>query len=158
MENYLSAEEWLEQGLSKIDDPVGCLQDCWIAFNSLYSAYDIGNSERSTIKRFITSCISEDFAEELINSNQTNISYLTSRPVINMSDTTRNTQRDISSYRSSNEYVSKLKSIMMIIYQVRCNLFHGEKSRYIDRDVTLCKHSWPFVAEITRRQIQELEE
>ncbi len=35
---------------------------------------------------------------------------------------------------------------------------HGQKSPTIDRDVELCKHSWPFIAEIVERELENSNE
>lgn len=142
----MKALEWLDRGLNH-DDPMDCLNSCWMGFNNLYSAH-LSNSEIETIKQFIDANVDVDTAQKLIDNHQTEISYLMSRPIIDMRGNGRNSQRDIDSYNSSDCPLAKLKSILIFIYQVRCNLMHGQKSPSRERDVELCKHSWPFVAEL----------
>ncbi|TMP15464.1 HEPN domain-containing protein [Pseudoalteromonas sp. S2893] len=138
--------ECLQRGLNH-DDPMDCLSNCWMGFNNLYSAHQ-SNSEIQAIKQFIDANVDVGTAQKLIDNHQTEITYFMSRPIIDMRGNGRNSQRDIDSYNSSDCPLAKLKSILMFIYQVRCNLMHGQKSPSRDRDVELCKHSWPFVAEL----------
>ncbi|MGF1788902.1 hypothetical protein L4D00_24250 [Photobacterium swingsii] len=145
----MKAVEWLDRGLSH-DDPMDCFTNCWIGFNNLYSNYP-ADSERSSIKNFVDANVTESVAEELINLHNEEISYFISQAVINMSNTEQNTQRDINSYNISESFIAKLKSILMMTYQVRCNVIHGSKSPNRERDVELCRYSWPFIAELVDR-------
>lgn len=59
-----------------------------------------------------------------------------------MDRTGQNTQRDMDNFNLENQTsIEQLKSIFMMIYQVRCNLEHGQKSPTGERDILLCKHS-----------------
>lgn len=142
----VKSKEWLERGLNH-DDPMDCLSNCWMGLNNLYSAYQ-SNTEVGSIKQFIDNKVDVKTAQELIDNHQTEIAYFMSRPIIDMRGNGRNSQRDIDSYNASSCPLAKLKSILMFIYQVRCNLMHGQKSPSRERDIELCKHSWPFVAEL----------
>jgi len=57
----------------------------------------------------------------------------------------RNTAKHIQAFQAGNTSLGKLKELFMIIYQVRCNLEHGQKSPSRDRDVELCRSARPLV-------------
>jgi hypothetical protein len=141
--------EWLERGLNQ-NDPIDCLSNCWMGFNSLYSNSS-SKTEVDSIKSFIDTNVDLKVAQELLDNHQIEITYFMTRPVIDMRGNGKSSQTDIDIFNSTDCAVSKLKSILMVIYQVRCNLMHGQKSPSRDRDVDLCKHSWPFVAELVDR-------
>lgn len=149
----MKAREWLERGLNH-DDPIDCLYNCWMGFNNLYGAYHTG-SERNAIKALIDAKVEAAFAQALLDNHKPEIDCFMSRPVIDMRGNRRSSQRDINNYNTSNCPLSKLKSILMVIYQVRCNLVHGEKSPSRVRDVELCKNSWPFVAELVDKYAEQ---
>lgn len=149
----VKAREWLERGLNH-NDPIDCLCNCWMGFNNLYSIYQVG-AEPLAIKTFIDTKVDTAFAQALIEHHEQEVNYFMSRPVIDMRGNGRSTQRDIDDYNASNCPISKLKSILMVIYQVRCNLMHGKKSPSRDRDVELCKSSWPFVAELVDKYAEQ---
>lgn len=121
-----------------------------MGFNSLYSNSS-SKTEVDSIKSFIDTNVDLKVAQELLDIHQIEITYFMTRPVIDMRGNGKSSQTDIDIFNSTDCAVSKLKSILMVIYQVRCNLMHGQKSPSRDRDVDLCKHSWPFVAELVDR-------
>ncbi|NOY73535.1 MAG: hypothetical protein GXP14_14405 [Gammaproteobacteria bacterium] len=142
----MKARKWLDRGLDR-SDPIDLLTDSWRGFNNLFfQCY--GGSEREKIKNFIAQSVSEETASQLITGHKHEIEYLLSRPVIDMSGNGRNTSRSIEAYTNANSSIEKLKEIFLIIYQVRCNLEHGQKSPDRERDVQLCASAWPFVAEV----------
>ncbi|EOB4260413.1 hypothetical protein ACGLQQ_004439, partial [Vibrio vulnificus] len=145
----MTASEWLDRSLNH-EDPMDSFSSCWIGFNNLYNNYP-SNSERSSIRNFVDANVTEGDAEEIINLHDTEIEYFMSQAVINLRNSERDTQIDINAYNESDSFIAKLKSILMIAYQVRCNLVHGGKSPSRERDVELCRYSWPFVAELVDR-------
>jgi hypothetical protein len=44
--------------------------------------------------------------------------------------------------------LEKLVALFMVIYQVRCNFEHGQKSPSRGRDEALCTAACPFVAKV----------
>jgi hypothetical protein len=145
----MKSREWLDRRLNQ-NDPIDCLSNCWIGFNNLYSFGEAG-TEVNSIKKFIDAKVNSQTAKELLDIHQEEIAYFMSRPVVDMRGNSRNTQKNIDSFNSTTCAVTKLKSILMVVYQVRCNLIHGQKSPSRERDVDLCRHSWPFVAELVDR-------
>jgi hypothetical protein len=142
----MKSREWLDRGLNQ-KDPIDCLNNCWIGFNNLYSSGASG-TEVHLIKSFIDTHVDLETARDLLDNHKKEITYFMSRPVLDMRGNGRSSQKDLNTFKSSTCAIIKLKSILMVIYQVRCNLMHGQKSPSRKRDVILCKHSWPFVAEL----------
>lgn len=145
----MKAREWLDRGLER-NDPIDLLTDAWRAFNSLFYR-ESGGSERVKINNYLSANVSEDTAQQLIDGHQTEIVYLLSQPVIDMRGNGRDTVDAINEYNSSSGNLERLRALFKIIYQVRCNLEHGQKSPTRERDVELCSSSWPLVAEIVDR-------
>ena len=142
----MKAREWLERGLES-RDPIDSFTDSWRGFNNLFYHYD-GNSELEKIRNFLGLAISEISARQLIDNHTEEIAYLLSQPVIDMRGNDRDTTPSIEAYTDSSSDIEKLKELFNIIYQVRCNLEHGQKSPNRDRDIELCASAWPLVAEI----------
>jgi len=144
----MKAKEWLQKGI-ETEDPVDKFSNLWRGFNNLY-AVENGYPEREKIKSFIIDNIAEDLALEIISECNNDVVYLLSQPVINMRGTGGNTQSDIDSFETAQLGVEKLKAIFIIIYQVRCNLEHGQKSPSRNRDKNLCLHSSNIVTEVLK--------
>jgi hypothetical protein len=135
----MKAREWFRRGV-ETEDPVDRLSNLWRGFNNLF-APENGGTERNKIKNYLSNNISEDSALDIIDESNEGIVYLLSQPVIDMRGNGQNTQGDIDAFASSESSIEKLKALFMIIYQVRCNLEHGQKSPSRERDVVLCVHS-----------------
>jgi len=142
----MKAKEWLNRGLERVD-PIDLLTDSWRGFNNLFY-HSTGGSEREKIQNYLSGNLSEDSAKKLIDSHPQEIKYLLSQPVIDMRGNGKDTEASMNKFNSSSSHIEKLNSIFAIIYQVRCNLEHGQKSPTRERDVELCSSSWPLVAEV----------
>jgi hypothetical protein len=79
------------------------------------------------------------------------IDYLVSQPVLDMRGNGRDTATNIQSFMEASDSLSKIKELFMIVYQVRCNLEHGQKSPGRQRDINLCQCSSPLVAHVVRQ-------
>ncbi len=128
-------------------DPIDLLTDSWRAFNNLFYQC-AGSTEREKIENFILQSVSEETASQLISGHKQEIEYMFSQPVIDMRGNGRDTSPSIQAYADANSCIEKLKEIFLVIYQVRCNLEHGQKSPDRERDIQLCTSAWPFVAEV----------
>ena len=142
----MKAKEWLARG-HEAENPIDAFNNLWIAFNNLFYPQN-GGSEREKIKNYLTSNISDSVAHEILKKYNEEICYLIYQPVVDMRGNGRDTQVDIDSYRDSDKAIDKLKSIFMIVYQVRCNLIHGQKSPSRNRDVELCANSFGIVSDV----------
>lgn len=142
----MKAREWLNRELER-NDPIDLLSDAWRGFNNLFYS-ETGHTERDKINSYLSTNVSEKVAQELIEGHKTEIAYLVSQPVIDMRGNGRSTEESINEFNTSGSNLEKLKALFKIIYQVRCNLEHGQKSPTRERDIKLCTSSWPLVAEI----------
>jgi len=135
----LKAEEWFKRG-HEANNPLDAFNHFWVAFNNLYSSQN-GRFEPQKIKNYLSSHVSEDVALELLERHSDKIDFLISQPVKHIPENGQDTQGHVDAYTGSENPIDKLKSIFMIIYQIRCNLIHGQKSPSRERDVELCNNS-----------------
>ena len=99
-------------------------------------------------------CIWDTFCAtegKIIDKSNDDIVYLLSQPVIDMRGNGRDTQSDIDLFETSESRLRKLEAVFMVIYQVRCNLEHGQKSPSRERDNTLCIHSSSIVTKVLNK-------
>lgn len=140
----MKAREWLDRG-RQTADPIDAFTSFWRAFNNLFSA--VGNGqERGKIKLFLSQQLSEVQAKEILQNNPAEVLYLLSQPVIDMRGNGKDTTQNIQAFSSAVDSLAKLQELFMVIYQVRCNLEHGEKSPKTVRDIKLCQSAAPLVA------------
>ena len=135
----MKAKEWLQRGAA-IEDPFDRFSNLWRGFNNLY-ANENGGSERNKIRHFLTNSVSEETASKIIKTCNKDIAYLIQKPVNNMRGNGQTTQRDITEFKAADSALGKLQAIIMIIYQIRCNFEHGQKSPNREIDKKLCLHS-----------------
>lgn len=142
----MKAREWLDRGNQEVD-PFDSFSNYWRGFNNLY--FGVGNGpERDKIKEFLSQNIPEAEVAKILQIHANKISFLLSQPVLDMRGNGRNTAGNIQAFNNVNSQLSKLKEVLMVIYQVRCNLEHGQKSPNRDRDIQLCQAASPLVAYI----------
>lgn len=144
------AQEWLERGRSAASD-IGALTDYWRGFNNLYAAERIRNDECTKIRTYLTNVVSSPDAQQILDLDKSALAYLLSCPVIDMRGTGKDTQEAIEAFDASVDPKMKLVELFIIIYQVRCNLEHWDKSPTAERDNKLCRASAPFVAAVVQR-------
>lgn len=125
-------------------DPIDAFSNAWRAFNHLYFPVN-GKNEREKIRRYLEDSVDEATAERLLEEHDRELNYLTAEPVIDMRGNARDTAGNIENFQDGGAAVRKLQEIFMIIYQVRCNLEHGQKSPSRGRDVDLCRSACPLV-------------
>lgn len=143
----MKAKEWLKKGVAT-KDPMDRFSNLWKGFNNLFASEN-GGTERNKIKNYLSSSnLSEDSASEIITECNEAIGYLLSKPVVNMRDNGRDTQRDIDTFESAKSKLEKLNALFMVIYQVRCTLEHGQKSPNRKRDIILCIHCSNIVTKV----------
>jgi len=142
----MKAREWLERGV-ETQNPVDKLSNLWRGFNNLF-APENGGSERNKINNFLNGNITENSASEIINECSNDVVYLLSQPVIDMRGNGQDTQRDINAFKATESGIEKLKAVFMVVYQVRCNLEHGQKSPSSERDKLLCLHASSIVTQV----------
>lgn len=142
----MKAREWFVRG-NETTDPVEAFANYWRGFNNLYFA--VGNGiERDKIRLILSQSISLAQADEMLQANASGISYLLSQPVIDMRGNGKDTTLYIHAFEVATDALAKLKEVFMVIYQVRCNLEHGQKSPSSERDIQLCQYASPLVAQV----------
>jgi hypothetical protein len=148
-EGPVKAREWLDRGNQKAD-PIDAFSNYWRGFNTLFFGAAPGQ-ERDKIKAFLSQSVSEAEAEALIRDYASEIDYLLSQPVIDMRRNSRDTATNILAFNTATISLAKLQEVFMVIYQVRCNLEHVQKSPSSDRDVRLCQCASRLVAHVVNR-------
>lgn len=144
------AREWLKRGRGAAS-PIDAVTDYWRGFNNLYAAARNKGDERTKIRAYLANIVSSQDAQEILAVNDQALAYLLSRPVIDMRGTGRNSLPAMEAFATTDDSKIKLAELFMIIYQVRCNLEHGDKSPTVERDNDLCRASAPFVAAVVER-------
>lgn len=145
-EEPVKAREWLERG-SAAGDSFDALSNYWKGFNNLFAG---NGQERQLISAFLKSRLDEQFAKNILNEHAEEANDLLSTPVIDMRRNGKDTSQYIAQFRIAPTALEKLDALFMIIYQVRCNFDHGQKSPSVARDQMLCKAACPFVAKVVR--------
>jgi len=133
----VKAREWHERG-KQAADPIDALASFWRGFNNLYYAVSNGQ-EREKIKLFLRNNVNEAKAQQLLASHAAQVNYLLSEPVIDMRGNGKDTAPHVEAFNAAPDSLTKLQEVFMVIYQVRCNLEHGQKSPNRNRDVHLCE-------------------
>ncbi len=138
MKNY--ALEWYQYGLKNNDDDIVKFMMHWIAFNWLYNEYREGGDEKNAIRTFCRENYNKLSSYNAFRSQAINI--FMEQPVRSVVSGMVTSEHN-SLYRDvvRGEGLSRLSSLMLTIYHVRCNLFHGSKSLMIKRDLDLVRSS-----------------
>ncbi len=140
----MKAREWLKRGAAA-DDKFDGLSNYWRGFNYLFA----GNGhERDLISKFLRSRVDAQFAERLLSAEAENAKVLLSQPIIDMRGNGKDTSPYIKKFDQAGSSLDKIVALFMVIYQIRCNLEHGQKSPSRDRDADLCRAACPFVAAV----------
>lgn len=142
---FVKAREWFERGNQEAD-PVDAFSNFWRSFNNLF--FSETSQERDKIKAFLSQSISEAEAEKILQAHAHEIAYLLSQPVIDMRGNGRDTAANIQTFNATTDSRVRLQEVFMVIYQVRCNLEHGQKSPSAERDIQLCRSASPLVAHV----------
>ncbi len=142
----MKAREWLERGAAA-GNPFDALSNYWRGFNNLFAGR---GQERDLISAFLSSRVNEQLAKALLDTNANEANFLLSQPVIDMRGNGKDTSQNVADFAAAATAVEKLVALFMIIYQIRCNFEHGQKSPSRARDEALCKAACPFVAEVVR--------
>ena len=140
--------EWIERG-DRASDPMDRFNCYWYAFNNLYSEFE-GRSEIHKIQSFTEAAVSAGRAASLLGKWDSQVAYLMSKPVHNVPDNGRNTEQYIREFNQADDCETRLERVLLVIYRVRCNLIHGQKSPSRLRDQELCGAAAPLIADIVR--------
>ena len=144
------ASEWLERGKAA-HSPIEAFSDFWRGFNNLYGHGRASEIDR--IKGYLSARIPPDIASLIISTYPEQVAYLLSQPVIDMRGNGRDTATAIAAFQATTNQLDQLRELFVIIYQVRCNLQHGQKSPTVYRDLYLCECSAPIVAAVVAHSV-----
>ena len=138
--NY--ALEWYKYGLQKNDEAVVKFMMHWIAFNWLYSEFKHSSNTRESDA--ITEYCKYEY-EKLSRYDAFStpeIDIFLDKPVCDIRRG-RITEDGKSRFKTLRwgSGIDQLTSLLLTIYHVRCNLFHGSKSLREDRDIQLVRAS-----------------
>lgn len=125
----------------------------WLAFNSLYS--EKNNKERKQIANFIDKYL-KDYLEKFPNKfneleKENSFKYLKSENIKDLKKSKNppspgydDNDSNIETHGSvnSNNNVYRMKGYLNILYTIRCNLFHGDKTPIEIRDEKVVKNAY----------------
>jgi hypothetical protein len=147
----MKPREWLERG-KQTTEPIDAFSNFWRGFNNLFSSVGHGHGqERDQIRSYLGANVTSEQAQEVLDINVSNIDFLLSQPVIDMRGSGRDTALHIEAFNNVADPKAKVSELFMVIYQVRCNLEHGQKSPNSDRDVRLCECAAPVISYVLER-------
>lgn len=140
----MKAREWLKRG-EESADPFDALSNYWRGFNNLFAGR---GQERDLISAFLRAHVDEQFAAALLGNHAQEAHTLLSQPVKDMRGNGKDTSPFMKEFAKVATALDKLVALFMVIYQVRCNFEHGQKSPSRGRDEALCKAACSFVQRV----------
>jgi hypothetical protein len=151
-EHALLAVRWLDYG----SDPLWTdFPRYWMAFNTLYNAVrEDGDSEKEAIREVILRYFDAHQANICLSTLDTYVQDLIHLPPgddrLDPTDPRyrQNSTRLIEEMNRISDPVRRLSNLMLIVYQVRCNLLHGSKDPVIMRDQELVKSCTPILKSV----------
>jgi hypothetical protein len=122
------------------------IQD-WVSFNACYNAAG-GKSERDRVTNIIREYIAPGEATQLLQNLASAVEYFSRLPpgddrrAAHNPNFRRQSTEDLQVVNDvSATPVERLARLMSVVYQVRCNLMHGDKDPDSKRDRELVKYS-----------------
>lgn len=126
----------------------------WVSFNTLYNTLNVG-SERDRLMNLIEQLIPALDAERILTCLTDPIAFFSQLPPGNMRldtadpDFRRRCSEDLTIVNNTSvDSVKRLSHLMSVVYQVRCNLLHGDKDPDVQRDNDLVDRSKQVMNEV----------
>jgi len=145
-----TARSWLGKADGE-GDPFDRFVSLWFALNALYNEF-FDRSERAAIGDFLYSghhSMGEDAELAILGSGPAR--YFTERVIRDCRGWGTDTREDATILASSERMPTRrVKSLLMILYQVRCNLFHGNKVYARESDEEVVAHAADALGAILR--------
>jgi hypothetical protein len=123
----------------------------WAGFNAIYNAFS--GSERGRLMKAIESGLTIEQAQAILNTAAASIKFFTALPPGDMrvaSSDRRFRARTEEDMRAVNDATlspsARLAYLLSVVYQIRCNLLHGEKNVADARDERLVREGEVIVA------------
>lgn len=160
------ASSWLQKAEKEYDD-FDKFVSLWFALNALYNEF-FRTDERYAIKEFIdqryntkvgSGRIKQLLSDKSINFFKTRI-IRDMRGNLNNSFSYREDTRENAQILKSSEYSSSkhLKELLMILYQVRCNLFHGDKMYDRESDMAVISNAANILMNLLKEYLRRVTE
>lgn len=138
--------KWIEKSKNE-EDNFDKFVYGFFALNAMYSVY-YERDERRAIKALFASSIDDHFDEFRKILYTPEFDYFCNRPAIKNckfnplrdDPRTRDTSEDTDRLRDKHPKMSN-RAMLMILYQIRCNLFHGNKSFGDSNDQEIMKNA-----------------
>ena len=137
----------------------------WMAFNALYNyVHQDGDTEKSAISEVLNRYMSNKDAASCLAKHSYEIRGLIELPPgddrLEPDDPRyrEKTIRLVAEMEQAREPIHKLISIMLIVYQVRCNLLHGSKDDRVMRDQELVAVCTPILQTVVSALIDIMDQ
>jgi hypothetical protein len=150
-----AAQAWFAKAEKERDD-YDRFVALWIAFNALYSEF-LETSERQAIGKFICRTVSgpdDGTIKHIVE--RTDAQFFRDRIIRDVRRGARDTMEHATilgaRYRTPRH---RLKALLMILYQVRCNLFHGDKTYGRDSDNEVVANAAKALMQVLRAYLNQ---
>lgn len=143
------AAEWYQYGLKTGDDFFMRFMMHWIGFNWLYNQIP-GRDERQKIKKFYEQ--NRNSFDKVDPFSMPEIDVFLKNAVFDMA---KGEPRTVD-YQNLKRY--SVEALLLTLYQVRCNLFHGSKSLRVERDKDLVRASADILEKYMKVLVEEIGE
>ena len=127
------ALEWYQYGLEKSDDFFMRFMMHWVAFNWLYNSEEGESTERGKIRQYYFH--NKHIFAKYDAFSTPDIAVFLEGPVYGSVDP-KKAKDDYEGVKNKD-----IRCLLMTLYRVRCNLFHGSKSLMVERDQALVRAS-----------------
>ncbi|HEX8213313.1 MAG TPA: hypothetical protein VF584_24270 [Longimicrobium sp.] len=153
------AERLFQRGVPRARE----FQQAWTSFNTCYNTAGSGGSERDRVLRGIRRYVNDADAAALLPQLDASIRYFSHLPP----GDTRRSANDPSFRQTATEDLQivndpasapaeRLARLMGVIYQIRCNLAHGDKDPDVLRDRELVHHSVEVINQVVPLVIRSM--
>ncbi len=116
---------WYRKGLAS-QDPYDRFIYSWIAFNALYNHLGKGKSEANRMTDLVGNFLNAEEGERIIVGHTKDISHLVVANIFSRRRKTNYSKR-IKIKINNQDFNGAIKYTLLSIYEVRCDLFHGEE-------------------------------
>ncbi|MGB3948425.1 MAG: hypothetical protein WBM13_10600 [Bacteroidia bacterium] len=139
------ANNWIKKGNSETNE-FNKFICYWIAFNCFYNHRTNMNSDRAGINKLKVDRAILATYNSIVGLSTTELNALKSIcPIWNLKNSSKN---------CTINNISNFSEVVDVIYQIRCNLFHGGKGETDTRDIQVITNATPVLVIITKILVQ----
>lgn len=157
MEPEQAARQWLTRA-EREEDVFFRFASLWFAFNALYSAHHDGiKGERRVIKDFVYSSVKRSQAGRILQGCGEAIDFFANRPIRDVLGRGTDTAEDAARLRQidNTRPLPRLVALVMVLYRVRCNLFHGNKAYWREADDAILRQAANVMERVLKTYLAE---